>query len=233
MKEKVFVFVVSMFAFFGVASLLPVSAITSGPIEPFSFSAMPGAQAGTVKLLWYDDGSAPKYNVLYGTDQNNLNYGVVDIAHSRSQANEFTVGYLTPGQTYYFKLCGVRSDGDTEAGPIVAKAASSGNTVKSSDFATVKNYEMPYLFALSYGDSSGAVNVTWFDNDSANKYDIVYGTDPSNYAYGFQDMPYNPNFSNTFTVRFLSPGATYYFSLVAERDGTVVSWSQPLRIVVK
>lgn len=232
--KKLFVFVVPVAVFFGFVGACPVLAVTSGPIEPYSFSASSGTQPGSVKLIWYDDGSAPKYNLLYGTDPNNYIYGVVDIAHSVHQANEFTVGYLAPGKTYYFKLCGVRPDGDTESGPIKAQAATNANpTAKAVYYSTSKNYEMPYLFALGYGKDAGTVTVTWFDNDSANKYDIVYGLSPGNYIYGFQDMPYSPNLSNTFSVGSLTPGTTYYFALVAERDSTVVSWSSPLQITAR
>ena len=200
------------------------------PVNPYSFNAVPGSKLGTVKITWYDDGDADKYNLVYGTDPNNYTFGVVDMGHSKKRSNEFTVEYLTPGQTYYFKLYG----GNTEVGPIKVKAASTASLASKSTYYSVsKNYEMPYLFALNYGDGTGVVNITWFDNDTADKYDIVYGLSPSNYSYGFQNMPNNDNLSNTFAVRGLTSGKTYYFALVAERNGVVVSWSQPLSILAK
>ena len=215
----------------GVFTILTGNVLASNPpVNPYSFNAVPGSKVGTVKVTWYDDGDADKYNLIYGTDPNNYTFGVVDMGHSKKKANEFTVEYLIPGQTYYFKLYG----GLTEVGPIKVQAATTATiNKKSTYYSASKNYEMPYLFALSYGDGPGVVNVTWFDNDTADKYDIVYGLSPGNYSYGFQNMPNNDNLSNSFAVRGLTPGKTYYFALVAERNGVVVSWTQPLAILAK
>lgn len=229
-----FTFILTMTAFLNIGKTSPAFAETSRLIEPYSFSATPGTQAGTVKITWYDDGSAKTYNLLYGTDINHFTFGVVDMAHGANRANEFTVGYLIPGQTYYFKLIGIRGGEDTESGPIIAQAASNTSlAIKSTYYSSSKNYEMPYLFAINYGNSSGTVNITWFDDDTANKYDIVYGLSPGNYVYGLQNMPYRENLSNTFTIGALSPGRNYYFALVAERNNSIVSWSQPLSINVR
>lgn len=206
----------------------------TGPVEPFSFSVKSGTEKGTVKVTWYDDNSVHGYNLLYGTNINHFNYGVVNMAHGKYQVNEFTVGYLTPGQNYYFKLIGLNGGQDIDSDPLLARAALNNNTtVQPTYYSASKNYLMPYLFALNYGAGSGSVTITWFANESANKYDIVYGTSPGHYQFGWQDMAYRQNLSNTFTVGALTPGTTYYFSLVAERNNTVVSWTDPLSITVR
>lgn len=212
---------------------VPSFAQTSGPVEPFSFSAVSGPKIGTVKITWYDDNTSKTYNLLYGFDPNHLTFGVVDMAHITNMANEFMVGSLTPGQIYFFKLFGTNGN-DKESGPVMAKATSNTSlAVKSTYYSASQNYKMPYLFAISYGSSPGTVNITWFANDSANKFDVSYGTVPGIYQYGWQDMPYRQNLSNTFTVGALIPGKTYYFALVAERNNSVVSWSSPLSITVR
>ena len=210
----------------------PVLAVGSGPVNPFTFNATPGKKLGTVKLSWYHGGSIHTYNLFYGTDPNNLTYGVVDIDH-KPENNEFVVDGLTPDKTYYFKLIGINEGFYAESGPILSKAASGQNSSPGIYFSKVKNYEMSYSFALSYGNKTGSVNVTWFSNDTADKYHLVYGTKPGEYLYGVQNMPNQQNLSNTFAVGSLTPGKTYYFSLVAEKNNKIVLWSQPLGITVR
>lgn len=232
--KKIFRLFFILFLYIFLATLSPSYAIVSGPVEPFSFSANSGSEIGTVKITWIDNNDIEKYNLLYGTSANNLNFGVVDMGFQRKKTNEFTIKSLIPGQTYYFKLCGIRGGGDVESGPIMAVSASNKTlSTKSFYYSSIKNYQMPYLFTINYSNTSGSINVTWFDDDSADKYNIVYGLDPNNFSYGFQNMPYNANFSNTFAVNYLTPGKTYYFSLVAEKNNQVVSWTKPISITVK
>jgi hypothetical protein len=231
MKSKGIFFLILASTLFSLISVSRVFAISSGPVNPYSFSAMQGSKIGTVKLTWYDDGASHTYNLFYGTNPGNYAFGVVNVAHDVNQANEFTVENLTPGITYYFKLCGQ----ENYAEAVVAMQATSEtiSTAKFIYYSESKNYEMPYLFAVNYGNSSGTVNITWFDNDTANKYDLIYGTKLGEYLYGWQDLPYRENLSNTFTVNYLSPGSIYYFALVAKRDNTVVSWSHAISILAR
>jgi len=174
----------------------------------------------------------PGLTIFY-TEQIPTIIGLVNMAYSKNQANEFTVEYLIPGKTYYFMLLGMSGSDETKSGPVKAVAATTYTSVKPTDYSQSKNYEMPYLFTIGYGGSSGTVNVTWFDNDSADRYDIVYGVKPNEYLYGVQNVPYQENLSNTFTIGALTPSKTYYFALVAERNGSVVLWSAPLSITAR
>lgn len=204
-----------------------VFAVTSGPVSPYSFSAATGTKSGTVKITWYDDGSlSTKYNLYYGTSADKLIYAVPNLYHYSKQVNEFLVESLTPNQTYYFKLDGISGETYTTSGPVIAKAS---NGKINSTISTSK----PYGFSLTYGPKSGTVNITWTDDFTADKYDIVYGTKPNQYLYGVHGVSYKENSKNIFTIGALTPGKTYYFALVAERNNNVVIWSQPLSITVK
>jgi len=226
------VFFLAVFFFLKITS--QVIAATNGPTGPYSFSAAPGAKKGTIKLVWYDDSTVKQYNLSYGFDQSKYIYGVVDLPRTPNRATEFLIEYLTPGQTYYFTLYGVKNDGTgNEAGPVMSKAASANNiqTAKST-YYTNDHPTIPYAFSLNYGNK-GEVILSWIDNGTADKYDVVYGTKPGNYVYGFQGMPFTMNSKNTFTVGALNSGTTYYFALVTERNNSVISWSDPLNITAK
>lgn len=221
--------------FFFLVTISPVLAFNSGPVNPYSFSAAPGSKSGTVQITWYDDGSLnTNYNLYYGTKPDSYDFAVPNLYHSSKQVNQFLVESLTPNQTYYFRLDGISGGTYFTSGPITA-IATSDRTIKaqSVSYHSNKNSTTPYSFSLSYGSKSGTVNVTWVDNGTANKYDLVYGTKVNQYQYGAHDLFYQPGLKNTFTVGYLSPGKTYYFALVAERDNNVVLWSQPVAITVK
>ena len=210
-----------------------VTAATNGPAGPYSFSAVPGPRSGTIKLTWYDDSTVKQYNLSYGLSQANYNYGVVDLPRTPNRATEFLIDYLTPGQTYYFTLYGVKGDGSgKEAGPIMAKAASNNQTTIQQTYFTNEHPTIPYAFSLNYGNKNEVV-LTWYDNGTADKYDVVYGTQPYSYIYGFQGMPFTMNSKNTFVVGALNTGTTYYFALVAERNNSVISWGEPLSITAR
>lgn len=234
MNRNFFIGSILLLTFFLTTGLLFHFVKAAGPVEPFSFSVKTGTAKGTVKLTWYDDNSVHGYNLFYGTNKNHFDYGVVNMAHAAYQVNDFTVGYLIPGQNYYFKLVGLDGGQDIDSDPLLAAAALNDNTaVQPTYYSVSKNYLMPYLFAINYGANSGSVDITWFANESANKYDVVYGTSPGNYQYGWQNMPFRQDLSNTLNIGALTPGKTYYFALVAERNNTVVSWTDPLSITVR
>src|SRR5271155_803700 len=66
-------FFVSLLSSFG---SLKAFALT-GPVDPYSFSAAPGKNPGTVTINWYDDKTAQQYNLLYGTDPSHYSFGAV------------------------------------------------------------------------------------------------------------------------------------------------------------
>ena len=208
-----------------------VLAVSSWPVNPYSFTATPGDKSGTIKITWYDDGSLDtKYNLYYGTSADNYIYAVPNLYRYSKQINEFLVESLIPNQIYYFKLDGISGGTYTTSGPIMAKASSCKILASSS---VTKKSQMPYNFSVSNGSKSGTVNISWTDNGTADKYSLVYGTKLNEYLYGAHSISFQKNLNNTYTVGSLVSGKTYYFALVAEKGDSVLVWSQPLSIIVK
>lgn len=191
----------------------------TGPEDPYSFSAVSGNTAGSVTITWYDDRTAKQYNLLYGTDPSHYNYGMVNLPDAANTSNSFTVNYLTPGTTYYFTLIGV---GGSDSGPVAAQATSTQQT------SIITSHLPEYGFTAQTGMTPGTVQLNWTDNGSAQKYDIVYGKTPGSYIYGVENVPFNPNMDNEFTIGALQSGTPYYFELVSERNGSIILWSNPV-----
>jgi len=57
-------------------------------------------KAGEIILKWLPVDKATKYTVSYGMSTRNYIYGAPDVGN----VDQFTVGALTPGQTYYFSV---------------------------------------------------------------------------------------------------------------------------------
>lgn len=228
-----FLVLVLLFSF-GVAYSL---ADTSGPTNPYSFSAVPGGQPGTVTVSWYDDQTAQQYNLLYGTAANKYAYGVINMADTPRSSNSFTVGALTPGQTYYFTLLGIQYGTTYQSGPVVAQATSAGtrSTVQhsSSVSPSVVSSDSEYNLRAQTGSSTGTVTLIWNDNATANHYHIVYGTAPGQYVYGVQNVPFTPLNASAYTIGALQSGRRYYFALVAVRDQSVIAWTAPVSAIAR
>lgn len=60
------------------------------------------------------------------------------------------------------------------------------------------------------GPNTGEVTLTWSNNDTADNYHLVYGTDSKNMQYGVLNIGTN----KVYTVKMLNPGTRYYFALV-------------------
>ena len=207
--------------------------ISSGPVNPFSFSASPGVEPGNIEVVWYDDGKLTRtYNLYYGLAPESYLYSVPNIAHNSGEVNKFTVGALTPNTTYYFRLDVISGGTYLTSGPIKATASRTKSLNKNHSISTVTG-DNTFFFSVTKGPKPGTVNVNWYDNGTANKYDIVYGPGPYQNLYGVNGMYYKKKVDNSFTVGALTPGKTYYFSLVAERDNKVIFWSAPQRIVAR
>jgi Fibronectin type III domain len=208
--------------------ILPSKALAlTGPEDPYSFSATSGSAPGTVTIRWYDDQTADQYNLLYGTDPSHYNYGVVKLPDAANTTNTFTINYLTPGQTYYFTLIGMKGTSPNYSGPVAAVATAQNASPQ------ITSHLPEYGFSAVTGSAPGTVQLSWTDNGSAEKYDIVYGATPQANQYGAENIPFNPNMNNSYTVGALASGETYYFSLVAEKNGSIVLWSSPIRAVAR
>lgn len=210
-----------LFVFLGIMSIKTYA--LTGPQEPYSFSAASGAQPGTITIRWYDDRTAKQYNLFYGTNPSNYSYGVVDLPDSQNTSNTFTINYLTPGVTYYVSLVGITGSVPIVAGPVAAEATSSNPVAPP-----ITNHLPEYGFTAQTGMTPGTVQLNWTDNGSAQKYDIVYGKTPGSYIYGVENVPFNPNMDNEFTIGALQSGTPYYFELVSERNGSIILWSNPV-----
>jgi len=233
MKKIISFFFVSLsFLFLTTSQILAIS----GPVNPFSFNATTGDQSGTVKITWYDDGYlTKKYNLLFGTSADNFEYSAIDIYHQAGQSNEFVVTQLNPNQTYYFKLDAFSGGSYFTSGPISATAGNGKTSIVqySTSSSSALSSSSSFNFYLTYGSKSGTINVNFTDNETADKYDIVYGTTAGDYIYGAHSISFTQNSTNSFPINFLTPGKTYYFALVAERDNSIVYWSSPLRITTR
>jgi hypothetical protein len=213
-----------IFIFLGVNSVK--SYALTGPENPYSFSATPGEQSGTVTIRWYDDRTAKQYNLFYGTNPSNYSYGVVDLPDSQNTTNTFTINYLTPGLTYYFSLVGITGSVPIVSGPVAAEATDPNVMIQQ-----VTNHLPEYGLTAQAGSTPGTVLLSWTDNESADKYDIVYGKTPGLLVYGVENVPFTHNSQNFYSIGALQAGQTYYFSLVAERNGSIVLWSDPVSAI--
>ena len=225
MKYSYKLFGVGFIAFLLSGSFVSRAFALTGPEDPYSFSVVSGKQPGSVTLTWYDDRTATQYNLLYGTDPSHYNYGEVNLPDAANTSNTFTVNYLTPGTTYYFTLIGVNG---SDSGPVAAQA-----TLATQTTAAITNHLPEYGFTAQPGTAPGTVQLIWTDNGSAQKYDVVYGTTPGAYVYGVENVPFNPNMTNVFTIGALKSGTPYYFELVSEKNGSIILWSSPVSALAK
>ena len=164
---------------------ISVSAHSSGPAYPFALQAMSGSTAGTVDLMWMDDGSANQYDLTYGTSEGVYTWGVQDIKENPNMTTSFTVGGLTPGVTYHFMLIAeVSGTYASKSGPVSAIAKS--GAVKavtpavsmpqavaptpqvvskaSSDQMLNQGPTSRYNFEVMTGQKTGSVDLEWMDD---------------------------------------------------------------------
>lgn len=77
----------------------------------------------------------------------------------------------------------------------------------------------PFSFQAMPGKMPGTIDIAWFDDGRPGRFDLVYGTDPNHYTFGVIGLPDMKNQTNTFTVGALTPGTTYFFSLMGQTGG--------------
>lgn len=216
-----------------------VSAQTaSGPVYPYAFQTSPGALSGQILIQWTDDGSASRYDLMYGFGPGQYQWGAQKIPFTANSVNSFTINSLTAGTIYYLALVAKKGDDFVAiSGPIAARA-SANNTSLPKQTILKSQKTLPtsagpvsnYNFQASTGQIGGTIDLTWSDDGSANQYDIAYGFGPGQYRWGALDLPETPNTINHYTVRFLTPGVTYYFSLVPENSGKSITTTFPIGV---
>lgn len=206
-----------------IATLLPFSkvhaAYTSGPVDVMGLQAESGPQAGMVTLKWAQaSADTVNYHIAYGLQPNNDLYGAMNVGRANAEIgnqNRYTIKALTPGTTYYFRLYSLRGDGSVRyVSQYVMATAASGNTVSTFFTGPVGRSQL----IATPGPASGQVTLTWenFWGDVTN-YHVVYGTSPGTPKWGALNVGKQP--VNTYTVGALTPGVTYYFSIVPVRGG--------------
>ena len=111
MKGKLFLSSLAAGLTFSAFSLLasPILAqtaanITSGPVSQYKLKASASWMVGKINLSYYNDGSADKFALLYGTKPGVYRFGAVNLSATQFANNKFTVGFLASDKRYYFAL---------------------------------------------------------------------------------------------------------------------------------
>lgn len=224
--------------------LVPSRVLAAGP--NLFFRAMTGSNPGSVYLDWVDTDQSDKYSLLYGTAPGTYQYGVRDIREQANGVNTFTVGYLNPGQTYYFKITAFKNGHVVaSSGPLMAQAMTGTVVQPVAMTAAPSMWTAPvttgptsgpvgrHQFAGTPGVTSGTVNLMWVDDSLDGGYSLVYGTQPGHYQYGALHVGEKSNVLNQYTVGALVPGQTYYFALVSERGGKALTTSAPIAVTAR
>lgn len=191
----------------------------AGPVGKIMLQAESGPQAGMVTLKWTQEGANTiNYNVMYGTTPGTDLYGALNIGRANPEIgnqNRYTVKSLTPGVTYYFRLVSIHTDG-SNGGPSLYVKATAASGVTAGTFFTGPVGRSQLI--ATPGPASGQVTLTWqnFWGDATN-YHVVYGLTPGAFQWGALNVGKNP--VNSYTVGYLTPGTTYYFSIVPVRGG--------------
>lgn len=88
-----------------------------------------------------------------------------------------------------------------------------------------------YLFKASASWMMGKINLTYYNDGSADKFSLLYGTRLGVYQFGALNLPAAQYAKNKFTVDFLRSDSRYYFALIAEKNGQFVYMTQPVAAI--
>lgn len=194
------------------------------PPRPLIVWAKPGSVGGQVTLYWDASPHANRYAVAYGTTSNKYMYGADNIGGENSRS--YTVKSLAPGTKYYFRLAAANgcssspfSDevmAQATGGAVMeaVKVASSQPVVSPKPAVVSKGVGVQKLWAKA-GPKVGEVTLYWMNNENAENYHLVYGTEHNKFKYG----QLNIGKINKFTVGKLVPGRQYHFALVPVMNG--------------
>lgn len=193
------------------------------PPQPSRVSAKTGPGAGQVTISWDEVSYANRYAVAYGTESGHYLYGADNIGGQSSRS--YSVGYLNPGQKYYFRLSAAR---DCSASPFSEEfsAVSGWGQVVMPKTGGASSVSMaapssPVLKAWT-GPGVGQVSLSYVSADDADNYHLVYGEKRGEYQYG----ALNIGKTNSYTVSRLVPGRGYYFAIVPQKGDRALYTSE-------
>lgn len=85
-----------------------------------------------------------------------------------------------------------------------------------------------YKFKAEASWMIGKINLSWYNDGSADKFALLYGRKLGNYKFGALNLPATAFTTNKFTVGFLASNRYYYFALIAEKNGQFVYMTEPV-----
>lgn len=199
----------------------PVSATNSLPGTVSGLTATTGAVDGCVNLKWNSAVNASDYYVYYSQSSSvpssETKVGVV---------TSKTITGLVPGKRYYFWVRTKNSYGY------------SSYSLMTSAVAKLSIPSTPMNLSAVKGSNEGEVNVSWTKSSRASSYKVYY-EESSNGA------PFNPlrngsprngsdvgNVSSV-TIKFLTPGTRYYFSVKAINSAGESNYAPSVSQIVK
>ncbi len=185
------------------------------PPKPMKVWAKPGPSGGQVTLYWDASPYANRYAVAYGTMSNKYMYGADNIGNENSRS--YTVKSLVPGAKYYFRLAAANGCSSSPFSDEVMAQATGGavmEAVKVASAVVSKGVGKQMLWAKA-GPRVGEVTLYWVNNENAENYHLVYGTEHGKFKYG----QLNIGKVNKFTVGKLVAGRQYHFALVPVMNG--------------
>ena len=191
-----------------------VANAASGPTGLNAIRTEAGPGAGQITLNWQRYHlDITGYMIQYGTAPGIYKYGTGNIGNVATN----TIGALTPGVRYYFRLIPFRSN--EQAKPVSPEVSDVAIATSRIVVGTSGPYGQRGLKAVS-GPGTGEVTLTWTKlNNDVNDYHITYGLQPGKYIYGAQNIGASSTGLNKYTVRQLRSGTRYYFAVVPSRAG--------------
>ncbi|WP_338634780.1 fibronectin type III domain-containing protein [Spirobacillus cienkowskii] len=173
---------------------------------PFSFDGVL-AKDGEVVLTWSESKFADDYSVVYGTSPND--FSLQASGCTAIKIRTCTIGSLTNGTTYYFK--------------VIARNIYGKLGIKKNVALT------PNPFHLKLANATNAVYISWPDKDGAlgtSTYTLQYGTSPG------VTSTIVPNITNGYLLQNLVDGQNYYLTVtISNTAGTITSFESSILVI--